>query len=157
MKCNETKFTDSNLRKASEVELESDTQKCSQNFCLLRLSFYLCFSPWQIYCFRLITPSGTRTTSSTYAPLLSFESREKRTSLCQLILQIQEKAFDYSSWVIRAPPLDNGLPQTVKTVYNAGYVGSILGLGRFPGGGNGNPFQYSCLENPHGQKEPFRL
>ena len=27
-------------------------------------------------------------------------------------------------------------------------VGSIPGLGRFPGGGNGNPFQYSCLENP---------
>ena len=29
-------------------------------------------------------------------------------------------------------------------------VGSILGSGRSPGGGNGNPFQYSCLENPHG-------
>ena len=27
-------------------------------------------------------------------------------------------------------------------------VGSIPGLGRFPGGGNGNPLQYSCLENP---------
>ena len=26
--------------------------------------------------------------------------------------------------------------------------GSIPGLGRFPGGGNGNPHQYSCLENP---------
>ena len=26
--------------------------------------------------------------------------------------------------------------------------GSIPGLGRSPGGGNGNPFQYSCLENP---------
>ena len=26
--------------------------------------------------------------------------------------------------------------------------GSIPGLGRFPGGGNGNPLQYSCLENP---------
>ena len=25
--------------------------------------------------------------------------------------------------------------------------GSIPGLGRFPGEGNGNPFQYSCLEN----------
>ena len=24
----------------------------------------------------------------------------------------------------------------------------ILGLGRLPGGGNGNPLQYSCLENP---------
>ena len=27
-------------------------------------------------------------------------------------------------------------------------VGSIPGLGRSPGGGNGNPLQYSCLENP---------
>ena len=27
-------------------------------------------------------------------------------------------------------------------------VGSIPGLGRYPGGGNGNPLQYSCLENP---------
>ena len=26
--------------------------------------------------------------------------------------------------------------------------GSILGLGRSPEGGNGNPLQYSCLENP---------
>ena len=25
---------------------------------------------------------------------------------------------------------------------------SILGLGRSPGGGHSNPFQYSCLENP---------
>ena len=31
---------------------------------------------------------------------------------------------------------------------NAGDSGSIPGSGRSPGGGNGNPFQYSCLENP---------
>ena len=34
---------------------------------------------------------------------------------------------------------------------NAGYVGDtvlIPGLGRSPGGGHGNPLQYSCLENP---------
>ena len=31
---------------------------------------------------------------------------------------------------------------------NAGYPGSILGSGRSPGEGNGNPLQYSCLENP---------
>ena len=30
---------------------------------------------------------------------------------------------------------------------NAGDAGSIPVLGRFPGGGHGNPFQYSCLEN----------
>ena len=35
---------------------------------------------------------------------------------------------------------------------NAGDLGSIRGLGRSPGGGHGNPFQYSCLENPHGQR-----
>ena len=27
-------------------------------------------------------------------------------------------------------------------------TGSILGSGRSPGGGHGNPLQYSCLENP---------
>ena len=31
---------------------------------------------------------------------------------------------------------------------SAGDAGLILGLGRSPGGGNGNPFQYSCLGNP---------
>ena len=37
----------------------------------------------------------------------------------------------------------------VKTsACNAGDLGLIPGLGRSPGGGNGNPLQYSCLENP---------
>ena len=31
---------------------------------------------------------------------------------------------------------------------NVGDTGSISGLGRFPEEGNGNSFQYSCLENP---------
>ena len=35
-----------------------------------------------------------------------------------------------------------------ESAYNAGDLGSILGLGRFPGEGYGNPLQYSCLENP---------
>ena len=30
--------------------------------------------------------------------------------------------------------------------------GLIPGLGGSPGGGHGNPLQYSCLENPHGQR-----
>ena len=36
--------------------------------------------------------------------------------------------------------------------HNAEDPGLIPGLGRSPGGGNGNPLQYSCLENPHGQR-----
>ena len=38
-----------------------------------------------------------------------------------------------------------------ESAFNAGdtrAVGSIPGLGRFPGGGHGNPLQYYCLENP---------
>ena len=39
--------------------------------------------------------------------------------------------------------------QTVKHLaYNAGDLGLIPGSGRSSGEGNGNPLQYSCLENP---------
>ena len=38
-----------------------------------------------------------------------------------------------------------------ESACNAGHLGSIAGLGRFPGGGKGNPPQYFCLENPHAQ------
>ena len=34
------------------------------------------------------------------------------------------------------------------SAYNSGDLGSIPGLGRSPGEGNGNPFQFPCLENP---------
>ena len=35
-----------------------------------------------------------------------------------------------------------------ESAYNVGDLGSIPGLGRYPGSGHGNPLQYSCLENP---------
>ena len=51
------------------------------------------------------------------------------------------------------------LPSTVfigsdgeESACNVGDLGSIPGLGRSPGGGHGNPLQYSCLESPHGQR-----
>ena len=34
-----------------------------------------------------------------------------------------------------------------ESACSAGYLGSISGPGRSPGEGNGNPLQYSCLEN----------
>ena len=39
-----------------------------------------------------------------------------------------------------------------ESAWNVGDLGSIPGLGRFSGGGHGNPLQYSYLENPHGQR-----
>ena len=38
------------------------------------------------------------------------------------------------------------------SVYDVGDAGSIPGLGRFLGEGNGNPLQYYCLEKSHGQR-----
>ena len=39
------------------------------------------------------------------------------------------------------------MTQMVKTTYNAEGLGSIPGLERSPGEGNGYSFQYTCLEN----------
>ena len=35
-----------------------------------------------------------------------------------------------------------------ESTFNVGNLGLIPRLGGSPGGGHGNPFQYSCLENP---------
>ena len=46
-------------------------------------------------------------------------------------------------------PCDMGLEswKILAPAEPAGDLGSISGLGRSPGEGNGNPLQYSCLEN----------
>ena len=41
-----------------------------------------------------------------------------------------------------------GGSEVKASAWNAGDRGSIPGSGRSPGEGNGNPLQYSCLENP---------
>ena len=47
------------------------------------------------------------------------------------------------STVLKNPPANAG---------DAREAGLIPGSGKSPGGGHGNPLQYSCLENPHGQR-----
>ena len=48
----------------------------------------------------------------------------------------------------RAHPDFPGGSDSKASVYNVGDPGSIPGLEGPPGEGNGNPLQYSCLENP---------
>ena len=51
--------------------------------------------------------------------------------------------------------MDGGFPgnsNSKVSAYNEGDLGLIPGLGRSPGEGNGNPLQYSCLENPMDEK-----
>ena len=67
------------------------------------------------------------------------------------------------SWVGKIPWRRDKLPTPVFFGFPGGSAGKeftciegdlglIPGLGRFPGEGHGNPFQYSFLENPHGQR-----
>ena len=46
----------------------------------------------------------------------------------------------------------SGSSEGKESFCSAGDLGLIPGSGRSPGEGNGNPLQYSCLENPHGQR-----
>ena len=45
-----------------------------------------------------------------------------------------------------------GASDSKESACNAGDLGLIPRLGRSPEGGHDNPLQYSCLENPHGQR-----
>ena len=51
----------------------------------------------------------------------------------------------YIHWASQVVLVVKNLPASPGDVRDAG---SILGSGRSPGGGHGNPLQYSCLENP---------
>ena len=75
----------------------------------------------------------------------------KKTTLDLLILcyhanQNWKNIKDFLSFEIDFP----GISEVKASACNVGDLGSIPGSGRSPGEGNGNPLQYSCLENPMG-------
>ena len=57
----------------------------------------------------------------------------------------------YNWYTIYSTGFPGGL-DVKESACRAGDLGSVPYLGRSPGKGSGNPFQYSCLENPHGQR-----
>ena len=62
-----------------------------------------------------------------------------------------ENLMDVPQKLKRALSYDLGVPGGSvgkESACNVGDLGSIPGSGRSPGGGHGNPLQYSCLENP---------
>jgi len=61
----------------------------------------------------------------------------------QILYRLSYKGSPYS--------FPGGFPggsEVTASACNVGDLGSVLGSGRSPGEGNGNPLQYSCLENP---------
>ena len=79
---------------------------------------------------------------------------EGRESKHFLVLSLFTCKFHCSTLVMtqnfKLSKLVHGLPRCLSSkefACNAGDVGSVPGLGRSPGRGPDNPFQYSCLEN----------
>ena len=73
----------------------------------------------------------------------------------------QKSLAGYSPWVRKESDTTErlllcfpGSSDSKESACNAGDLGLIPGLGRSPGGGDGNPLHYSCLEDPHGQRSP---
>ena len=96
----------------------------------------------------------------------TFESKhciQWASLVAHLVMSLQCRRPPLDSWVgkipwrkVRVPtPVFLGFPggsDGKESPCNAGDLCSVPGLGRSPGGGHGNPLQYSCLENPHGQR-----
>ena len=79
---------------------------------------------WQMYCLR------------------------KLSTLFLLIVLKKKKKCAWVQETMGFPGVSDGK----ESAYNAGDLGSIPGLGRSPGGEYGHLLQYSCLENPTGQR-----
>ena len=84
-------------------------------------------------CLQIIRRNSERITASTSVLTLSSHIRTCSTK------EKKKKTDLNSGSVVKNPPANAA---------NTGNMGSVHGLGRSPAGGNGNPFQYSCLENP---------
>ena len=79
------------------------------------------------------------------------QKREEGKKVGTVLLFLDHECIKVLSWNSVKP----GLPQWLsskESACNAADTGSVPELGRSPGGGNGNPLQYSCLENPTGKR-----
>ena len=59
-----------------------------------------------------------------------------------------QNCLQFPSWILSFENKIPGGSEVKVSACNEGDLGSIPGSGRSPGGGNGSPLQYSCLENP---------
>ena len=65
--------------------------------------------------------------------------------------QLHVSSTNKSARICEIVRASSGLPRWLsdrESTCNAGDLGTIPGLGRYPGGGHGNPLQYPCLGNP---------
>ena len=88
---------------------------------------------------------------ATHSSILAWKSRGQRNLVRLQSMGSQRVGHDFTHSLMYWMGFSSGSIGK-ESMCNAGGLGSIPGLGRFPGGGQCNPLQYSCLENAHGQK-----
>ena len=84
--------------------------------------------------------------------ILKFNNRLNQAQ--ERIFKLENKCLDIIQLIERKLP---GSVAGKESACNAGDLGSIPGSGRSPGEGHGDPLQYSCLENSHGQRSLWGL
>ena len=123
-------------------EINAKRKKCNQSWLCLKqvVSFHWILASIDFVSFYLITANRL------FLLLLC----PRNTAALEALTNISEESlvhfFLNSLWV-----LTSGFPGgsvSKESACNAGDRGSVPGLGRSPREGNGNPLQYSCLENP---------
>ena len=106
--------------------------------------------------FVLVGPAFTiqRTADRNIWETIIPETSQKQSTFAiswQLLIEYLHFIYNYLHSIYIVLGIIKGLPRWLsgkESIYQAGDPGSISGLGRFPARGNGNPLQYSCLENP---------
>ena len=105
-------------------------------------------------------PSATPVLSLSPISILQREQEESRGMITEVLLLTSASHPPWCLFPISCPPLSLSLfftavcirwnvhsMYTQESACNAGDLGSVRGSGRSPIEGNGNPLQYSCLEN----------
>ena len=94
----------------------------------------------------LETPAGWQ------SPIMGIEDSARREGLREspsLLVEVSQFLFSFLAHFEGGSGFEimSGSSDYKESAYDAGDLDSIPGLGRSPGEGNGNPLQYSCLEN----------
>ena len=66
----------------------------------------------------------------------------------QIFPSIYRLPFHFVDYFLRVSQVALVVKKLSASAEDGREVSSVHGLGRFPGGGHGNPLQYSCLEKP---------
>ena len=107
---------------------------------------------WQF--FHLLMPVYSWIIQTTFIIVISKIIQILKSDLLSLLIHwclwtiLWNKIFTWALQDTRASQVEVVVKNPPTNAGDIRDMGSILGSGRSPGGGHGNPFQYSCLQNP---------